>query len=135
MCVLATAFHHDDMVTEVGLDEGRHDWLVHRRRFQRKCCILEWALCMPSTWRKRRTCCQDIHTTIEPRVIQPRLPPAIERDRSTSVSISTAYDTFSNHADPLLCPRSILARPCRTAGPPSTRKAESVARLQLVPAS
>ena len=57
-------------------------------------------------------------TTMDPRTFQPRLPPAIERDRSRSVRISTAHDTFSNHADPLLCPRSILGRPCRTADPP-----------------
>ena len=44
MCVLATAFHHDDMVTEVGLYKWGENWLIHARWWEQKRCVLEGTL-------------------------------------------------------------------------------------------
>ena len=42
--MLTSAFNHDDVITEVGLDQRGQYWLIDRRGLQCKCSILEGAL-------------------------------------------------------------------------------------------
>ena len=66
-------------------------------------------------------------TTIDPRTIHPRLPPAIGERRRGQLRAQAAESRPQRGAPPRAetdlspCPRSTPARPCRTAGPPARR--------------
>jgi len=78
---LAPALDHNDVITKGCFDKRRKDGLVHGRWLEGERSILKWALHSHYIRRGLLNCWinKKARTTIDLRVIQPRLPPACEK--------------------------------------------------------